>query len=351
MCTCVWSGSPVTGPLHLLSTFHTWSPVTGPLLLLSTFHTCSTFTQNSFKHLEKKKSSSTSSSWTPFKREDQGSFFRADLVQLLQPVGELLRYVMQLLLRLLVLLPSVGRRPFSRSFLLQPRPVEEDTADVLTPSTSSHAAAVTHSLYLGLLVCLWHVRMSEGLFVAHVFSFLSSSPLCGGERLAAALSSCRLRYRTSGWGRNKTLLRPPGVGWDREDQQLLNTYLPIETQTSPFSIRCVAPPVLPPPPPPPPAWLSADRTRTRTSQSLLDTEGDVESMTVLSFSVVGVSTWCHATSMRPSERSRSRFVLVRTMTQGADVTPVSWLSGWLHSPGDWSPLTSTPSAGDGQLCI
>lgn len=54
-------------------------------------------------------------------------------------MGELLRYVVQLFLRLLVLLSVVGQR-CSPAFLVQPSPVHKDTADILTPSSSSTVA-------------------------------------------------------------------------------------------------------------------------------------------------------------------------------------------------------------------
>lgn len=82
------------------------------------------------------------------------------LVQLLQPMGELLRYVMQLFLCLLVLLSVVGQRSFV-AFLVQPSPVHTDTASILTPSPSSYTAAFLDVHYLGLLLYLWYVRVSS----------------------------------------------------------------------------------------------------------------------------------------------------------------------------------------------
>lgn len=55
-------------------------------------------------------------------------------------MGELLRYVMQLFLRLLIL-PSLVRQGSFAAFLGQPAPARKDTASIFTPPSHSYTVA------------------------------------------------------------------------------------------------------------------------------------------------------------------------------------------------------------------
>lgn len=122
--TCVFPGSPVT------------LTVVRPAVL-SVFNGFSTFNQNSFKHLQHKREHSR---WTLLERECNLSSPSVHLVELLQPMGEFLRYVLQLFLRLLVLLSLVRQRSFA-AFLVRPAPARTDTASILTPPLHSRTVA------------------------------------------------------------------------------------------------------------------------------------------------------------------------------------------------------------------
>lgn len=124
--------------------------------------------------------------WTPLKHECKFSAPSEHLVEFLQPMGEFLRYVMQLFLRLLIL-PSLVRQGSFHAVLGQP--ARKYTASIITPPSHSYTLATLAVHYLGLLLYLWCVRVSSCLFVAHT----SSSSKSGGEREVAGLPSCRLR--------------------------------------------------------------------------------------------------------------------------------------------------------------
>lgn len=122
--TCVFPRSPVTLAVVRRA-------------VLSVFNGFSTFNQNSFKHLQHKREHSC---WTLLERECNLSSPSVHLVELLQPVGEFLRYVLQLFLRLLVLLSLVQHRSFP-AFLVRPAPARKHTVSILTPPLRSRTVA------------------------------------------------------------------------------------------------------------------------------------------------------------------------------------------------------------------
>lgn len=117
--------------------------------VLSVLNGFSTFNQNSFKHLQHKRERSC---WTLLERECNLPSPSVHLVELLQPVGEFLRYVLQLFLRLLVLL---SLRSFP-AFLVRPAPARKHRASILTPPLRSRTVATLdfHSPWNSLVLAV-----------------------------------------------------------------------------------------------------------------------------------------------------------------------------------------------------